>query len=296
MKYFNHIMIFLFALLPFTSCDDNAVSFGSVEYYPAFLWVDANITPVTKTFEFDFSLDAQNDSKSFAEFQFVDNNGNSISTDVMQVRDGDQTLKDNRFRVPSNIKSKELTFTFSPNALNGKHQGYLKLISHNLDRIESEQLKPGDKPGVFQWTLHYDKTMNPLAKTLLCILIMIIACLLLWFILLRPSLYPHFGKFTKSILIKQNDTIIGQLNYAFKGARKVVFYDKKIKQSYWNRIFVGEIKTYVNPIFKTKLTFSPKKKNAAAFGIGYTVNPNPIPRSGVATINNYAEKLSIILR
>lgn len=294
MKYIK-CLILLLTLLFVTSCDNNSVSFGTVEYYPSFLWVKSNITPVEKTFEFNFSQDALQDSKSYAEFQFVDNNGNPISTSLMQVSDEEGELKDNKLRVSSNVKSKVLTFTFSPNASNGKHQGYLKLIGHNLDRIESQTLKPGDKIDVFQWTLHYDKAMNPLAKILLCIFIALVACLMLWFVIIRPSAYPHFGKFRKSILIKQNDIIVGQLNFAFTGARKVVFYDRKVQQSIWSRIFIGEIKTYVNPLFNTKLTFTPKRRNAAAFGTGYSVNPNPIPRSGVATINNQFEKITITL-
>lgn len=294
MKYIKcHIL--LLTLLFVTSCDNNSVSFGTVEYYPSFLWVKSNITPVEKTFEFNFSQDAQQDSKSYAEFQFVDNNGNPISTSLMQVSDEEGELKDNKLRVSSNVKSKVLTFVFSPNASYGKHQGYLKLIGHDLDRIESQPLKPGDKIDVFQWTLHYDKAMNPLAKILLCIFTAIVACLMLWFLVVRPSVYPHFGKFRKSILIKQNDVIVGQLNFAFTGARKVVFYDRKVQQSIWSRIFIGEIKTYVNPLFKTKLTFTPKRRNAAAFGTRYSVNPNPIPRSGIATINNQFEKISMTL-
>ena len=294
MKYIKcHIL--LWTLLFVTSCDNNSVSFGTVEYYPSFLWVKSSITPVEKTFEFNFSQDAQQDSKSYAEFQFVDNNGNPISTSLMQVSDEEGELKDNKLRVSSNVKSKVLTFAFSPNASNGKHQGYLKLIGHDLDRIESQPLKPGDKIDVFQWTLHYDKAMNPLAKILLCIFTAIVACLMLWFLVVRPSVYPHFGKFRKSILIQQNGVIVGQFNFAFTGARKVVFYDRKVQQSIWSRIFIGEIKTCVNPLFNTKLTFTPKGRNAAAFGTRYSVNPNPIPRSGIATINNQFAKISITL-
>lgn len=294
MRCFNY----LFLLIPslwVISCSENQMSFGTVEYYPSFLWEDANITTVKKTFEFDFSLDAKNDNRSFAEFQFVDNNDNPIRSDIMQVYDGDQILNGNRFRVESNEVAKELTFSFSPEASNGKYQGYFKLINHNLDRIESEPIKPGDKLNVFQWTIYYNKTMNPLAKVFLYTFLIVIACCLAWFIILRPLVFPHFGKFIKSIMVKQNDRIIDQLSYNFKGARKVVFYDKKIKQSFWNRIFVGEIKTYVSPYFKTKLIFSPKKKNVSVCGTGYSVNPNPIPKNGIAKIENHIQKLSIIL-
>lgn len=295
MKYFSYIL-FIFSILSSVSCDDNSVSFGKVEYYPSFLWKDSKITPVIKTFVFDFSLDAQNDSTSFVELQFVDNNGNPINTNIMQVYDGDHLLANNSILIFSNVRLKELTFSFSPESEIGKHQGYVKVVRHNLDRIDSQQLRPGDIVELFQWTLYFDKVMNPLARNIMWIILLTGVCLLIWFLIVRPSLYPHFGKFTKSILIKQNNVIVGQFNYAFKGSRKVVFYDRKIEQSVWNRIFVGEIKTYVNPLFKTKLTFSPKRGNATTFGVGYYINPNPIPRSGVATITNHTENITIILR
>ncbi|MBQ6061996.1 MAG: hypothetical protein IJK87_00005, partial [Prevotella sp.] len=108
MKHCSYIF-FLSIILLLSSCKDNSISFGTVEYYPSFLWVDANITPVTKTFDFDFSEDAKNDSHSFAEFQFVDNDGKPISTEVMQVYDNGERLKDNKLRVGSEVDSKQLT-------------------------------------------------------------------------------------------------------------------------------------------------------------------------------------------
>ncbi|MCQ2258723.1 MAG: hypothetical protein MJZ41_12150 [Bacteroidaceae bacterium] len=292
MKKFSILLLLCIALV---GCKDKSTDFGTVKYYPSFLWVSDSISPVVKTMDCDFSIDAQNDASSFAEFQFVDNYDKPIPTSEMQVKVDGVVAEHNIFRVYSKTDSVKLEFTFSPDAETGKHQGYLKLINHKLDRLDSQQLSVDQKVDVFQWTLDYDKSMNPLKKVLKWISITIVACLMFWFFIIRPSVYPHFGKFRKSILIKQNDIIVGQMTFAFTDARKVVFYDRKVKQSIWSRIFIGEIKTYVNPLFKTKLTFSPKRRNAAAFGTGYTVNPNPIPRSGVATINNHFEKLSITL-
>jgi len=154
---------------------------------------------------------------------------------------------------------------------------------------------PGQSVDVFQWTLHYEKFMNPLAKIFLWIGITIVLGLLLWFIILRPTLYPHFGKFTKSILIEKNGGIVGQQTCPFKGAMKVVFYNQKVKQSLLERIFVGEIRTFVNPTFTSRLTFSPRKRNAMAHGIGYSIKPNPIPRNGIATITHAQDKIKITL-
>lgn len=72
-------------ILLFTSCNNNSPSLGTVEFHPSFLWVKADTIPVTKTFIFEFSQDAKNDNKTFAEFQFVDNSGIPISTNIIKV-------------------------------------------------------------------------------------------------------------------------------------------------------------------------------------------------------------------
>ena len=292
----NLYIIVSIILISLSSCKkDESVTFGTVEYYPSFLWVDSKTTPITKTFEFDFSQDAK-DYDSYAEFQFVDNEGKPINTEIMQVFADGQQLKDNKFRVGSNVKSIDLTFKFCPNAENGKHQGYLKLIGHKLDRIDSQELCARQQVDVFQWTLGFDKRMNPLAIFLMWMIIIIFIALVIWFLLIRPILYPHFGKFTKSLLIEKDNKIIAQMNYSFKGAKKVIFSSRKEKQSLLNKFFTGEIKYLTNPVFVDKLTFSPRKRCAAVYGNGYIIKPNPIPRSGIATINNIQQKLVIKIR
>lgn len=289
-------LILLLILFAFSSCEEKGIPFGTVEYYPSFLWVESNTKPVVKVFDLDFSEDAKNDPQSYAEFQFVDNDGKEMSSDIFQVFVDNVQMANARFRIPSDCKSKEITIVFTPKAKQGKYQGYLRLVSHKLDRIDSQQLTLGQKVDVLQWTLHYEKFMNPLAKVLLWIAIILISCLLLWFIVLRPALYPHFGNFTKSVLIEKNGAIVGQQTYPFKGARKVVFYNQKVKQSLLEKIFIGEVKTFVNPAFTSPLTFSPSKRNATVYGIGYMVKPNPIPRSGIATITHTQNKIKITLR
>lgn len=293
----RHIYIAIISsiLLFFTSCKEEGIPLGTVDYYPSFLWVNSQMTPVLKTLEFDFSQDAKNDKTCFAEFQFVDNEGYPVGTDVLCVVIDGKTLKDNKFKVESNISELALSLSFTLEANEGKYQGYLQLINHNLDRLDSQQLNMNDKVDAFQWTLNYNKRLNPLAKLLLWIIISIVICLCIWFGFIQPILYPHFKKFSKSILITKDGRIIGQVNYSFKGARRVVFYDRKVDQSKLNRFFVGKIKTFVNPVFKNKLSFTPRKKDAVVQGAGYLINPNPIPRNGVSTITHVQEKVTITL-
>lgn len=295
MRY-TYQFIFFFVTVLFCSCAEHSTEFGTVTYYPKSLWVDAKTVPAKKTFDFDFSRDAKNDKKCFAEFLFVDNDDKPISTKEMQVYADGKPLVNNRLRVNSSVCSQKVSFVFAPQVKGGKHQGYLRLVNYRLDRLDSEILKPGQRLNVFQWTLNYDKQMNPLAKVLMWILIVFCIVLLVWFIVLKPLKYPRFGKYSKSILLEKDGKLVGQMTVNFKGARRVVFSDRKIHQSFGNRLFTGEVRTIINPLFVSKLTFIPKKKNAMCFGNGYNISPNPIPKSGIANIDNRQQKIKITIR
>lgn len=276
-----------------TSCKkDESVSFGTVEYYPSFLWVDSNITPVTKTFDFDFSQDAK-DENSFAEFQFVDNEDKPISTNIMQVTIDGKEIANNKFRVNSDVSSKNLIFTFSPNAEEGKHQGYLKLICHSLDRLDSQPLTSNQQVVAFQWTMKYDKRMNPLAKVLMWIGIVIFALLALWFFIFKPIFYPRFGSIQKTFIVPGMTPLIVK----FKGTRMVVVAaSHQKKQSRWNRFWTGKILYKTHPAFVSPITFKPSRGRRVLAKVqagNYQVMPNPIPGIGAATIIDIKKNLKI---
>ena len=283
-------------LICLTSCKKDetvkVVSFDTVKYYPSFLWVDAKMIPVTKTFDFDFSQDAKDDN-SFAEFQFVDNVGKPISTNVMQVKIDEKEIANNIFRVNSDVCSKDLTFTFSPNAEEGKYQGYLKIINHTLDRLDSQPLNSGQQVDAFQWTLYFDKVMNPLARVLMWIGIGMLALLALWFFIFKPILYPRFGSIQKTI----NVPGMAPLIVKFKGAKMVIVAaTHQKKQSGWNRFWTGKILYKTHPAFVSPIVFKPcrGRKILARVQAGtYQVMPNPMPGIGSATITDIKKNLRI---
>jgi hypothetical protein len=300
-SHINIIVASLFVLLVVSSCKDDNVSFGTVGYYDSFLWSKSDIQPVTKLWEFDFSEDARNDTNCYAKFEFTDNNGVRIAPTEMQVWIDGELLKENTFSISSNDLhlKKEVKFTFSPNAKTGKHQGYLRLIQHNhLDRLDSQNLNQGEHIDVFQWNLNYDKSMNPLKKMLMWIMIAIGAILVVWFRVLRPIFYPHLGNSQKIVCIEKNNQIVGSIKCPFKGARKVVFSTRQQKQSFWNRLFLGEIRTVKHECFTSDIVFipNPKGKGALAIGKEYSIWPNPIPKNGEAEITNAQQKLILKIR
>lgn len=277
-----------------TSCKkDESISFGTVEYYPGFLWSDPNLTPVTKTFDFDFSPDAKSEA-SFAEFQFVDNDDKPISTSIMQVIIDGKEITNNRFKISSDVTSKEITFKFSPDAESRKYQGYLKLVDHTLDRIDSQPLQAGQQINAFQWTLVYEKEMNPLAKLFMWILFIIASSLAIWFAIMRSIVYPRFKSIKKGFYFKNYQPI----TINFKGSRLVVLDNKVHKQSYWDRIFKGKILYKQHPAFHTPIFFLPRKNGVLVKTdfTKYKVSVNPIPRIGTSEITDIINNHKITIQ
>lgn len=276
------------------SCKDNSIDFGTVEYYPDFLWSKSSVTPVKKIFDFDFSQDAKDDPNSFAEFQFVDNDGKPINTNEMQVFIDGKQLVDNKFVVKSDVSSIVLLFTFSPTVKEGNHQGYLKLINHQLDRLDSQPLTSGQKVDAFQWTLSYDKCMNPLAKALMWIGIGIIAILAVWFIVLRPIIYPRFGSIQKTFNVPGMAPLIVKMT----GARMVVISSEQKKQGFWDALIKGSVVYKSHPSFISPITMRPTKGRKILVRVDsstYRVSPNPMPGIGTATIDNIRSKMHITI-
>ena len=269
---------------------------GKVSHYEKFLFVQGKIVPINHVVEFSFNDDAKADKNAFAEFLFVDNSGQPISPKNMIVTVDGKKLNNNRFRVTPFHDKVNIGIAFPSCAKRGKYQGYLRLINHNLHRLNNNECA-GKTADAFQWTVYNRKMMNPLAQVLMWLGILIASALLLWFIVIKPIKYPCFSTFKKMLLIKKNGVVTAQFTCNFKGARRVIFAEKKYPQSALNRLFTGRIDTIVNPIFEEPITFLPRKnRKAMAKGKGYLFNPNPIPQSGVAEISSPAKKLIIMIQ
>ncbi len=281
----------------FTGCSDASEDFGVAYSYSSFLWVDAKSVAVEKTFDFEFSKDAVDSRDRFAEFTFIDNEGKPVSQKELKIYVDDELAPGNRFLVKSGDKSKCLRFEFTPEAKKGTHQGYLRLGRHNLHRLGNQELRGAGPFDAFQWTLKYDKKLNPLVVALIWLGILLASLLFLLFMVLRLVLYPHFGRMKRVMILKQDGATVCQRNIVFTGARRVVFAQKKVKQSIWKKLFVGKTVTVVDPRFIDNLTFTPRKrKKAVVRGNNYDIQPNPMPYNGKTVIKNPSRKLEITLQ
>lgn len=269
---------------------------GKVSHYDKFWFVPGKTISARYSLDFKFNDDAKANPDSYAEFAFVDNKGNLVSEKDMQVRVNGIVAAKNKFTVTPSSESINLEIEFPSGSDRGRRQGYFRLVNHNLHRVNDEDCS-GLSVDAFKWTIYNNYKMNPLKTAFLWLGILIAAVALLWFIIIKPIRYPLFPKFKKAVLVKKNGRVVASFNVDFKGARKVVFANQKVKQSALSRIFSGKIATVVNPVFEDSITFVPRKgRKAIGRGAGYTFKSNPIPQSGVTEILSPSRSLIINLQ
>ncbi len=300
MRNIRSFFLSLFVVLLFNSCNDEKFpieKLGTVSYYDSFWPSPADTTSLTKTFCFDFNADAKaKGDKAYAEFAFVDMDGNIVPTNELRIKDENrgEILTQNRFKVTSTNPEVKLKFTYLPEAKSGKHQGILRLVqSSGLDRVGSTEITTGQQMDLFKWSINFEKNCNPLKLALIWLLGVLFAALLIWMILLRPIFYPKFGSIQKTFNIPGMAPLI----IRFKGARKVVVAaSHQRKQSGWNRFWTGKILYITHRAFVSPITFKPRKGHRVLASVQagtYQVLPNPIPGIGAASIIDIKKNLKI---
>lgn len=266
---------------------------GEVVYYPKFWWSQEKSEELSNVLQLQPSDDAAANN-CYVEFEFVDKDGKIIPTSELRIKVDDVLLDRNRFTANCNKDTYTIKFEYTPKAKGGKHQGYLRLVSHNIDRCGNHDLSScNDCIDVLCWHINYVKKMNPIATGLLIFVIVILGVILLWFVVFCPIIYPRFGSAQKTFTAPGMAPLIVK----FKGARLVIVSaTPQKKQSLWNRFWTGKVMYKIHPAFTAPIAFKPSKgrRILTKHPIGaYQVMPNPIPYVGTATITDIAKNVKI---
>ena len=262
---------------------------GEVVYYPKFWWSQEKSEELSTVLQLQPSDDAAANN-CYVEFEFVDKDGKIIPTSELRIKVDDVLLDRNRFTANCNKDTYTIKFEYTPKVKGGKHQGYLRLVSHNIDRCGNHDLSScNDCIDVLCWQINYVKKMNPLAKIILWCSILIFAAFVAWILFFKPLFYPRFRAIKKTLVIPNQAPIV----IRFKGARLVVIDSTRHKQSWWNRFWTGKIIYKQNHSITSPITLKPtangKKVLFVANTAHYTCNPNPIdmhPATIIDRINN----------
>lgn len=255
-----------------TSCSGGSsieqVSLGTATYHDSFLWSDADTTFLDKTLTVNFNQDAIARDAA-ADLVFTDNFGKRISTSELQIVFEGKTSPNNAIRVaPRGEETRDfnIRFRFLPSAESGKHQGFIILRSHGIKAANNVEIN-GDTQ-VVQWTIYFEKQMNPLKKGLIIFAIVLLAFIGAARLILHRKTFGSTAK--KSITATDASGVIlfGPKTLRFKGCSEVIFSDRPMKQGALDIFFRGKTLTIVSPAFDTPLRLSPCKKKEIKVSAG----------------------------
>ncbi len=224
---------------------------GKATWFDSFLFWGASI-PDTLSVDLKaaFNDEAKKDG-SAVELQITDPDGGK---DYLLFYKG-KPLNNDKITISSNDNTSSiLSIVFNPTAKEGKRYLAIKAIAkQELDNINGQPVEQ------YQLSLRskYMVNWNPLKIILMWLVILILAALFLWFLVVKHFIYPTI----KLKTIQINDPYFSKVNV--KGKRRVVFTNKKMKQSLLSRIFTGEILYKKHDIWTSPLAFEAGAKKKA---------------------------------
>lgn len=222
---------------------------GDAEWYDSFLFWGAKEPDTLKVdLKAMFNEEARKDNSAIS-IKIADTEGfkdYKLFFNGNEVTDG--TIRFNANAMPA---STILSVVYAHDAKEGKR--YLRIIADGKKDLESINGAPVTE---FEVTTRgeYEVVWNPLKVFLMWLGGIIFAALVIWFLILKHILFPTFK--IGSVMI----TDPYYSNIRIKGARRLVFSNKKIEQSALNRIFTGEVLCNVNGCWSQPLVMEPAKK------------------------------------
>jgi hypothetical protein len=283
------------ALLLFccTACEDKAagVHWGKTKYYSDFLFITYKPERMERTLILDFNDDAKHLITNDIVFEITEKDSTGklvLAKDILVYKNSIRCL-DNLLKINSSEKEIQLGIEFTDDAQEGNHTLYLRAKdSEGLDRIDFLVLAGG-------FCVTKDVIMNPLAKLLMWLVIILVAVCVVWIICLKPMLYPSFK--VRSLFVFCPDSPM--LTVKIKGCRKVVCSNKEQRQSFINRLFVGKIAYTKNAFWTQSAEIMPKDKRSVRIRLprGFSLMPSATLSVGeeveIKDGNNTVTKLKI---
>lgn len=203
---------------------------SGIDWYDSFLWSQA--APVAET-EWNLAPLFENQLNGTSIKMKFQASGNGDDFDAtfngQPIRNGDVLTV-----APGN--NAVIRLSFQNDAETGKR--YFNLTPEEYSDLDIINELPADQYAGTSLRTEYNVRWNPLKTTLFWIGIALLTLLVLWFIILKPILYPTI-KLVKAEMIGPGTYYASK---RIKGARKIVFTSKRQSQNILSRLFTGEIR------------------------------------------------------
>jgi len=219
------------------------LEFGKSSYYKPFLWKRMTPDTLTRELIFKASEDAVADVNSFVELKAVwIDNGEEVKWDEPNIAAlifrgkeyNNGIVRINLADLQPGENSLVFSVCFKETTKEGRYEGYLRLNNADLDRLNDET--PINGKALVRWRATHRITTNPLLKTLFLIGLVFAIGIVIWFVILRPIMFPHFGGGQIRFDQPEYETL------KLRGLRKVLVGAAiEHDQSTINRIFTGKV-------------------------------------------------------
>lgn len=245
--------------------------FGTSEYYPAFLFSKSDTLRLSKKLKYDFNDYAVKKGSSI-RLKLVNTAQKAISDNNIRFYVNGKLIDNNEFNLTSE-KSKKGTLNIGLQLLPGYPEGYtsgfLSISNHSLDVVNNSDLNTSKEKRLFKWEATHKIVMNPLKKGLIWTGVVFIAILFIWFLILKPIVYPRFGRGSLTI---QSPLFKSILLHKSIG---LTLSNNSIKQKWMEMFFKGRELHYSNPIFPAPIIFTPHSKNKIRIQLDPTYSIQP---------------------
>lgn len=258
----SYIIIAFIANIVFTSCNekevDTSMLWGKTDYYTDFLFKDYEPIKMTKTICFETNEDANGHvgNVKFGLYKKTENDSYIPVTDEIRLYKNDVICNNNVLLITPQDKEVRLGIEFTPEAEDGVHKWFLKVLDNGgFDRINEYATNENSLPLLLEWKAEKNDIINPLKLGVIISLLLLIGTLLIWFLIMKPILYPTFKigniQFTNGTYFSTK---------RIYGARKLIVTNTLKKQNTINKLFTGKIIYERNEFWPDEWEVYPKGK------------------------------------
>lgn len=259
----------------FFSCKeevDTSMLWGKTDYYTDFLFNDYEPVKMVKTICFDMNEDANGrvGNVRFGLYKKMEDDSYVLVKDEIRLYKNGELCKENTILITPQDKEVQLGIEFTPKAKEGVHKWYLKVLDNGgFDRINEYTMDEESSPLLLEWKAEKNDIVNPLKLGLNISLLSLLGLLLVWFLIMKPILYPTFKigniKFTNGVYFSTK---------RIYGARKLVVTNSSKTQGAINKLFTGKIVYEKNEFWPDEWEVYPKGKGGRLVANRkYTITP-----------------------
>ena len=270
----RYIILVIFTGILFSCKEevDTSMLWGKTDYYTDFLFTDYEPVKMVKSICFDANEDANGrvGNVKFGIYKKIEDNSYIPVTDEIRLYKNDELCRDNILLITPEDREVKLGIEFTPKAEEGVHKWYLKVLDNGgFDRINEYAMDEETLPLLLEWHAEKNDIINPLKLGLNIFLITLLGLLFVWFLVMKPILYPTFKigniKFTNGAYFSTK---------RIYGARKLVVTNSSKTQSAINKLFTGKIVYEKNEFWPDEWEVYPKGKGGRLVtNRKYTITP-----------------------